>query len=91
MNGTHAHRPYCCSRPASQRNESSGLPEIDGNELARRLRAQPENQAVTLVAISVYGQESDWLDALSAVFNYHLVKPVDITKLVAILSEVNVP
>lgn len=68
-----------------------GLPEIDGNELARRLRAQPENHAVTLVAISGYGQESDRLNALSAGFDYHLVKPVDITKLVAILSEVNVP
>lgn len=67
-----------------------GLPEIDGNELARRLRAQPENHSVTLVAISGYGQESDRLNALSAGFDYHLVKPVDIAKLVAILSEVNV-
>jgi PAS domain S-box-containing protein len=68
-----------------------GLPEIDGNELARRLRAQPENHAVTLVAISGYGQESDRLNALSAGFDYHLVKPVDTKKLVDILSEINVP
>jgi len=68
-----------------------GLPEIDGNELARRLRAQPENHAVTLVAITGYGQESDRLNALSAGFDYHLVKPVDIKKLVEILSEINLP
>jgi PAS domain S-box-containing protein len=67
-----------------------GLPEIDGNELARRLRAQRENHGVTLIAITGYGQESDKVNALSAGFNYHLVKPVDTTKLVAILSEINV-
>lgn len=68
-----------------------GLPEIDGNELARRLRAQPENHAITLVAISGYGQESDRLNALSAGFDYYLVKPVDTKKLVDVLSGVNVP
>jgi PAS domain S-box-containing protein len=68
-----------------------GLPEIDGNELARRLRAQPGNHSVTLVAISGYGQESDRLNALSAGFDYHLVKPVDTKKLVDILAEVHVP
>jgi len=67
-----------------------GLPEIDGNELARRLRAQPENHAAILIAITGYGQESDRLNALSAGFDYHLVKPVDTRKLVDILSNINV-
>jgi PAS domain S-box-containing protein len=68
-----------------------GLPEIDGNELARRLRAQPQNHAAILIAITGYGQESDRLNALSAGFDYHLVKPVDTRKLVDILSNINVP
>lgn len=53
-------------------SQDIGLTEIDGSELARRLRAQPENHAVTLVTISGYGQESDRLNALSAGFDYHL-------------------
>jgi PAS domain S-box-containing protein len=64
-----------------------GLPEIDGNELARRLRAQPDNRDAVLVAITGYGQDSDRLDALAAGFDHHLVKPVDTSKLFAILSE----
>ncbi|WP_292038166.1 response regulator [Massilia sp. UBA6681] len=32
-----------------------GLPEIDGNELARRLRGQPENQSTVLTAVAGYG------------------------------------
>lgn len=68
-----------------------GLPDIDGNELARRLRGQRENHDVTLIAITGYGQEGDRVNTLSAGFKYHLVKPVDTTKLVAILSEINVP
>jgi PAS domain S-box-containing protein len=66
-----------------------GLPEIDGNELARRLRAQPENSTAVLVAITGYGQESDRRNALSAGFDHHLVKPVDTAALTSILSAIN--
>lgn len=67
-----------------------GLPEMDGNELARQLRAQPENRGVMLIAVTGYGQESDRTNALSSGFDYHLVKPVDTTKLLSILSAVKV-
>lgn len=67
-----------------------GLPEIDGNELARRLRAQPENRRLVLVAVTGYGQESDRQNALSAGFNFHLVKPVDINALTSILRTIEV-
>jgi PAS domain S-box-containing protein len=65
-----------------------GLPEIDGNEVARRLRAQSENSSVVLVAITGYGQESDRASALAAGFNHHLVKPVDTNALSSILSAI---
>lgn len=65
-----------------------GLPEIDGNELARRLRAQPENRTAVLVAVTGYGQDSDRQNALAAGFDHHLVKPVDTTRLVSILSTI---
>jgi CheY-like chemotaxis protein len=63
-----------------------GLPDFDGKELARRLRAQPGNRNAVLVAVTGYGQDSDRLDALSAGFDHHLVKPVDRAKLFAILA-----
>ncbi|MDQ9170382.1 PAS domain-containing protein [Oxalobacteraceae bacterium R-40] len=63
-----------------------GLPDIDGNELARRLRAQPHTAHSTLIAVTGYGQEQDKMNALAAGFAHHLVKPVDTSELLAILS-----
>ncbi|MDQ3058289.1 MAG: ATP-binding protein [Pseudomonadota bacterium] len=63
-----------------------GLPEIDGNELAQRIRAQPENANAVLIAITGYGQENDRETALAAGFSHHLVKPVDPMKLAALLA-----
>lgn len=68
-----------------------GLPEIDGNELANRLRAQPETANSVLIAVTGYGQESDRSQALAAGFNHHLVKPVDTAKLTAILEAIHPP
>lgn len=65
-----------------------GLPGMDGNELAQRLRAQPETANSILVAITGYGQDSDRGRTLASGFNYHLIKPVDMAKLAAILAEV---
>lgn len=66
-----------------------GLPEIDGNELARHLRAQPENQDVLLVAVTGYGQDRDRVNSLAAGFDYHLIKPVDIAELSEILATIS--
>ncbi|RYZ11209.1 MAG: PAS domain S-box protein [Comamonadaceae bacterium] len=63
-----------------------GLPEMDGNELARRIRAQPETAQAVLVAITGYGQESDRQNTGSAGFSHHLVKPIDARKLVTLLE-----
>lgn len=65
-----------------------GLPEMDGNELAERLRRQEETTKCKLVAVTGYGQESDRERTFTAGFDYHLVKPVDTVKLAAILAEV---
>jgi len=64
-----------------------GLPGIDGNELARRLRAQPETAHALLVAVTGYGQENDRKATLAAGFDHHLVKPVDLEALAAILAD----
>jgi len=64
-----------------------GLPEIDGRELARRLRAQPETAHAVLVAVTGYGQQQDREDAFAAGFQHHLVKPVDFDALARLLGE----
>lgn len=64
-----------------------GLPEMDGNELARHLRAEPETANSVLVAVTGYGQEHDRKSSLAAGFNHHLVKPIDTKVLAAILAD----
>ncbi|MDQ9169121.1 PAS domain S-box protein [Oxalobacteraceae bacterium R-40] len=67
-----------------------GLPEIDGNALAQRLRAQPETAKSVLIAVTGYGREDDRKAAIAAGFDHHLVKPVDIKKLTSILAGIGV-
>jgi PAS domain S-box-containing protein len=63
-----------------------GLPDIDGNALAKRLRAQAATAGAVLVAVTGYGQEQDRAQTAAAGFDHHLVKPVDIARLQAILA-----
>ncbi|MGV3592233.1 MAG: PAS domain-containing protein [Gammaproteobacteria bacterium] len=65
-----------------------GLPEMDGNELARRLRAMPQTARAVLVAVTGYGQEPDREKARAAGFDHHFVKPADGAKLAALLADV---
>jgi PAS domain S-box-containing protein len=55
-----------------------GLPEIDGYELARRIRGEPWSGGLRLIALTGYGQSSDRKRSSEAGFDDHLVKPVDI-------------
>ena len=66
-----------------------GLPDIDGRELARRLRADPATGGATLIAITGYGQQQDREAALAAGFRHHLVKPVDVEVLLRLLGELD--
>jgi signal transduction histidine kinase len=63
-----------------------GLPDIDGYELARRLRAMPQTAHATLIALTGYGQPEDRERAIGAGFDHHLTKPVDAAALVRLLS-----
>jgi CheY-like chemotaxis protein len=63
-----------------------GLPGMDGNELARRLRATDETAHALLIAATGYGQEQDKLNAIAAGFDQLLVKPVDAGKLFELLE-----
>jgi CheY-like chemotaxis protein len=64
-----------------------GLPGMDGAELARRLRAQPDTAHALLIAVTGYGQESDRARTRDAGLDHHLVKPIDLDRLQAILGD----
>lgn len=63
-----------------------GLPDMDGSELARRLREHPETASSLMIAITGYGQDSDRKKSRDAGFDHHLVKPVELPALLKILS-----
>lgn len=54
-----------------------GLPEMDGFEVARRLRQLPQLKDVRLIAATGYGRDSDRQLSQEAGFDYHLVKPIE--------------
>ncbi len=67
-----------------------GMPKLDGYEVARRIRAQPWGRRITLVALTGWGQESDRRRSGEAGFDSHLVKPLDLDKLTALLQRLPV-
>jgi signal transduction histidine kinase/ActR/RegA family two-component response regulator len=64
-----------------------GLPEVDGYELARRLREMPQGLSIRLVALTGYGRPEDRRRAREAGFEVHLVKPVEPADLLRLLAD----
>ncbi len=67
-----------------------GMPKLDGYEVARRIRAQPWGRTITLVALTGWGQDSDRRRSGEAGFDSHLVKPLDLDKLMELLGRLPV-
>jgi CheY-like chemotaxis protein len=63
-----------------------GMPGMEGDEVARRLRARPETEHVFLVAQTGWGGDTDRLRSKEAGFDDHLVKPVTMVRLEQVLS-----
>jgi signal transduction histidine kinase len=82
----HAALALAAAAPAQVYLIDIGLPGMDGNELARQLRARPENRGATLIAVTGYGQDSDRSRSFAAGFHHHLVKPVDLQALTDLLA-----
>lgn len=80
-----------------------GMPDLDGFEVARRLRAkeaarsneasaaEPKPPRMHLVALTGWGQENDRLQSSAAGFDHHLVKPVEAAALGRLLHELGSP
>ena len=63
-----------------------GLPGMDGNELARKLRTIPHVADATLIAVTGYGQQYDKETSIAAGLGYYLIKPASPAKLAELLS-----
>jgi CheY-like chemotaxis protein len=62
------------------------MPEMDGFEVARRIRKHHEFQDITLIALTGWGQEDDRRRTREIGFDHHLVKPADIAALQELLG-----
>ncbi len=65
-----------------------GLPDMDGYELVRHLRGLPETAGATFVAVTGYGQPDDKARARDAGFDHHVVKPLKLPAVLALLDAV---
>jgi PAS domain S-box-containing protein len=62
-----------------------GMPELNGYEVARQVRQGSLGRAVTLIAVTGWGQDRDKVQALAAGFNHHFTKPVEADRLCELL------
>ena len=63
-----------------------GLPGMDGYQVARLIRSEPQWRQLRLIALTGYGQARDHELSRQAGFDLHLVKPVDLDRLAAALG-----
>jgi CheY-like chemotaxis protein len=63
------------------------LPGMDGYQLAKRIREDPNGRGMLLLAMTGYSAPGDADRSLEHGFDYHLVKPVDLDHVARLLSE----
>jgi len=65
-----------------------GLPKLDGYEVCRRIRKQPDGAQITMIAQTGWGQVEDRQRTREAGFDHYLVKPLDPHALRKLLADV---
>ena len=63
-----------------------GMPELDGYEVARRIRARADGAHVLLIAVTGWGQEKDRQQSAAAGFDHHVTKPVAPERLIRLIQ-----
>jgi CheY-like chemotaxis protein len=66
-----------------------GMPRMNGYDATRRIREEPWGKAITVVALTGWGQESDRARSKAAGCDGHLVKPVSLDDLEALLERLS--
>jgi len=64
-----------------------GLPDMNGYDVARALRANGHPSSLVLIALTGWGTQDDKQKAMEAGFDFHLTKPVDAADLRRALGE----
>lgn len=64
-----------------------GMPQMDGYAFAENLRALPAYAQIPMIAVTGFAEYDDRDRALSAGFNTHLKKPVDVVKLLELIED----
>jgi CheY-like chemotaxis protein len=64
-----------------------GMPDMTGHELVRRFRERMGDHPARLIALTGYGQLHDEAASRAAGFHHHVVKPVDVERIVALIAE----
>jgi CheY-like chemotaxis protein/two-component sensor histidine kinase len=64
-----------------------GMPKLNGLEACQRIRREAAGRPMILIALTGWGQDSDVRKSRDAGFDEHLVKPVDVDRLTAVLAE----
>jgi signal transduction histidine kinase/CheY-like chemotaxis protein len=68
-----------------------GMPRLNGYDTCRRIRASSWGRDATLVAQTGWGQSEDRRRTQEAGFDVHVVKPIDVDKLMALLRTLRTP
>lgn len=63
-----------------------GLPDINGHEVARRIRASKGDRDVRMIALTAWGDEENRQRSAAVGCEQHLVKPVSMQDLMQVLA-----
>ncbi|MBD8527767.1 response regulator [Pseudomarimonas arenosa] len=64
------------------------MPGIDGLEVARRLRAQPQTRHLPMVAVTAFARGEDRERALQAGFDHYMSKPIEPEQFLALVAQI---
>jgi CheY-like chemotaxis protein len=67
------------------------LPDMNGFEVAKRIRLRPGGATPCLVALTGWGSEKDKLKAKEAGFNGHMTKPAELRLIEDFIAAANTP
>jgi len=63
------------------------IPEIDGLEVAKRVRKNPEFKDLTIIAVTAYSMVGDKEKILQSGCNYYVSKPIDTRKFPVMITK----